>query len=82
MIPSPPSPPPPATVKICDFGSAVDPVTLRTLYTQEGGGLPSQGEETEEYMPPETVLNKTLPFSVRRLNIIVYSRNHYIKPIY
>ncbi|GAB9472764.1 hypothetical protein Gpo141_00009934 [Globisporangium polare] len=43
------------TVKLADFGSAVDDFTLRHLYPSGHG--PSQAEETREYQPPEVLFN-------------------------
>lgn len=41
------------TMRIIDFGSAIDRYTLNHLYSSSG---PSQGEQTKEYAPPEATL--------------------------
>ena len=41
----------------------MDPDSLEMLYTDESGGPPSQAEATDEYMPPEAVLNATLAYA-------------------
>ena len=42
-------------VRLIDFGSALDPHSLRSLYV-EGG--PSAEEQTMEYAPPEALLGR------------------------
>ena len=42
-------------VRLIDFGSALDPHSLRSLY---GEGGPSAEEQTMEYAPPEALLGR------------------------
>ena len=42
-------------VRLIDFGSALDPHSLRSLYGEEG---PSAEEQTAEYAPPEALLGR------------------------
>ena len=42
-------------VRLIDFGSALDPHSVRSLYGDEG---PSAEEQTAEYAPPEALLGR------------------------
>ena len=42
-------------LRLIDFGSALDPHSLRSLYGEEG---PSAEEQTMEYAPPEALLGR------------------------
>lgn len=49
--------PNPATfrIRLIDFGSAIDPITIEKYYGEEG---PSEKEQTREYAPPEALFEK------------------------
>lgn len=47
------------SVRIADFGSAVDEAALNGMY---GGDGPAQREETREYSPPEVLFDDTAPY--------------------
>ena len=42
-------------LRLIDFGSALDPHSLRSLYGEEGA---SAKEQTMEYAPPEVLLGR------------------------
>lgn len=51
----------PITVKLCDFGSAVDEYTIKYLYSP----LPSLDEESVDYQPPEVLFHNNIIYDLK-----------------
>lgn len=57
-------------LRLIDFGSAIDPISIERYYGNEG---PSDAEQTSDYAPPEAIfhkLNYIFQFNIiKKLNI-------------